>query len=84
MPSSRPDWAKPSEPVPDLAERLRSGRSTIESAETIAAVVADPATRELEDWLDLAEDCELKALRNVVHLRREEAKRQGEKLKACR
>lgn len=67
---------------PDLAERLRSGSIHIESAETIAAVVANPATRELEDWLDLAENCELKALRNVVHLRREEAKRQGEKLKA--
>ena len=67
---------------PELAQRLRSGAMNLESAETIAAVVANPATRGLEDWLDLAENCELKALRNVVRLRREETTRAGEKLKA--
>ena len=65
---------------PDLAEKMRSRAIAIENAEAIAGVMADPATRGLEDWLDLAERCELKALQNVVRLRREEAKREGEKL----
>lgn len=66
---------------PDLAEQLRSRAIPIENAETVAAVVADPATREMEDWLRLAEHCELRALQDVVRLRREEARREGERLR---
>lgn len=60
---------------PQLAEQLRGRVISIENAETIAAVVADPMTRDVEDWLGLAEQCELGALREVVRLRREEARR---------
>lgn len=67
---------------PDLAERLRSKAIPIESAESIAGVLADPATRDLENWIELAAGCELKALQNLVRLRREEAKREGERLRA--
>ncbi len=67
---------------PELAVRLRSRAISIENAETIASAVADPATRDVEDWLDLAENCQLNALRGVVKLRREEAKRVGEDLRA--
>ena len=61
--------------APEQADRLRSRAISIEQAETIAGVVVDPTTRAAEDWLQLAEHCELAALREVVRLRREEARR---------
>ena len=51
---------------PELADRLRARTISIENAETIASALLDPATRDVEDWLALAEHAQGQALRHVV------------------
>jgi len=66
---------------PDLAEAVLDRSIPIENAEAIARMIADPALRDLEDWLELAANCDLTALRSFITQRTEQARQQEERLR---